>query len=118
MRLAQRDLKTAFDGLLASGIPYVEVRDSLIEVVYAITSTYGDVAGAAANEFFEDISPTGATASRMAPVASIEQVEDIVRWAVRHLFEGEPQKTLADLNGSVQRLIMGVARGSTLENAR
>lgn len=118
-RLAQNDLKNVFDALMRSGVSFEEVRDGLIEAAYAITTAYGDLAGAVSNEFYEDVSPTGAVASRMAPTASLDEVSDLVRWAVRHLFRGDnPQKTLADLSGGVQRLIMGVARGSTLENAR
>lgn len=117
-RLAQRDLKSAFNELMSAGVPYVVVREGLIEAVYAITTAYGDLAGAASNEFFEATSPTGAIASRMAAMASLDEVSEDVRWAVRHLFNGDdPQKTLADLSGCVQRLVMGVARGSTLENA-
>lgn len=96
-----------------------DMRDALLEIVPSLVREYGDLAGTAAAEWYEELR-TGAVGGPynavLADGASDAAVEGSVRWAAGELFGDNPSQVLELLNGAVQRHIMQVARETVRRN--
>lgn len=100
--------------------PPSEVRDGLIELMKALVNEYGDVASAAAAEWYEQVRADDVSGS-YKPVSGYrvpdKQIEGTVRAASRHLFKGNPELTMQILGGALQRYITGQARTTIERNS-
>lgn len=100
--------------------PPREVRDGLIELMKALVNEYGDVASAAAAEWYEQVRADDVSGS-YKPVSGYrvpdQQIEGTVRAASRNLFKGNPELTLQILGGALQRYITSQARTTIERNS-
>lgn len=93
-----------------------DVRDALLEVVPALVTEYGDLAAAAAADWYEKVRPeAGYTARTVAP-ASASDVQKDVRYHAAALFGDDPGAVVGALAGSIQRHIAYSARETVARN--
>lgn len=100
------DLQDLFAGLDLSSPALV--NEVLLEVVPLLVREYGDLAAVAAGEWYEQVrtgEAAGTFYARLGAEASEEAIAGGVRYAARHLYEGDPGDTLKVLSGAMQRHI-------------
>lgn len=88
-------------GRLSLTDPYA-ARDALLEAVPQLVSTFGDLSGAVAMEWFEDVYDMPAA---LADPFNADQVRGSVRYAAGHLFTDSPAQMLVPLSQAVSRLV-------------
>ncbi|RTE48818.1 EndoU domain-containing protein [Actinobaculum sp. 352] len=103
--LARRDLARFWSRLDLSQPELV--RNALVTYVPTLVNMYGDIAGTAALEWYEDLREQVAGLPRYAPTIGEniprEAIEHTVKWAAGHLWGDNPDDTLRVLNGSMDR---------------
>jgi hypothetical protein len=114
--LAKADL-TALFGTLDLSNPAV-ARDALLEAVPLLVREYGDLAATAAAEWFEQVRPYAGFNAQTVEAVSTDQVQGAVRYAAGNLWSDEPQLTLAELTGAIQRFVMYSGRQTVARNAQ
>lgn len=117
VRLARRDLVGLF-GTMDLSNP-ARVRDALLEVVPLLVRTYGDIAAAAAAEWYEEVRADavgGSFSARVSPGVDPGKVEGSTRWAAGHLFGDNPTETLSIMSGAMQRHIYYSGRDTVRRN--
>lgn len=117
LRLIRSDLNDLFRSL-PLGSPE-GARDLLLEVVPLLVEQYGNVAGAASAEWFEDLrskAVPGTSKTVVARMDNLAEVSGSVRYAAGHLFTDNPDKTLALLSGAVQRHVLYGSRETIRRN--
>lgn len=115
--LAKADLDKLWQSLDLSNP--LAVRDALLEFVPALVREYGDVAAAAAADWYEEIRSSVITGNYRAVTGGVvdsAQVEASVRYAAGHLFAGSPEQALSVINGSVQRFVQYSGRETIARN--
>ena len=96
-----------------------DMRDALLEIVPSLVREYGDLAGTAAAEWYEELRTGAVGGSYNAVLADgvpDAAVEGSVRGAAGELFGDNASRVLELLNGAVQRHIMQVARETVRRN--
>lgn len=94
----------------------------MVETVPLITTAYGDVAAGLAADYYDESRAAARVAGRYraipAPVAPLEQVEKLVRWAVGPLWSETPNPNLAltKIAATTERLVRQPARQTVLDN--
>lgn len=104
--LAQQRLAEAFS-TISVGTPD-QVRDALLELVPALVHEHGEIAAAAAADWYEQMRAKAIPGTYRALTGDyppFEQIEASVRYAAGELFGDDPATTLRLLEGAVQRLI-------------
>jgi len=115
--LAKADLDKFWQSLDLSNP--LAVRDALLEFVPALVREYGDVAAAAAADWYEELRSgviAGNYRAVTGGVVDVPQVEASVRYAAGHLFTGSPEQALSVINGSVQRFVQYSGRETIARN--
>lgn len=115
--LARTDLARAVD--LADVSSPEAVRDMLLEVVPALVREYGDLAAVVAAEWYEQTRAaqvSGRYTAQVGGLADEAAVQGSVRYAAGHLFDDEPDRTLAILNGALQRYVYHSVRDTVARN--
>lgn len=95
------------------------VREALLDFVPALVREYGDVAAAAAADWYEQLRAAAVSGNYRAVtggVISVDQVSQSVRYAAGHLFTDTPEQALAVINGSVQRFVQYSGRETVARN--
>lgn len=120
VRMARNELNGFFSTLDLSRPE--AVRDALLEVVPILVREYGDLASIAAAEWYEQVHP-GSYLARTVDGVAAAQVQGAVRYHAGALFSEDQAKTLAGLQGAVQRFVtysgrQTVARNVALDPAR
>ena len=96
-----------------------QARDLLLDFVPALVSTFGDVAAAAAADWYEQLRAKAVSSSYRAVTAGVvapDQVQASVRYAAGHLFTGDPGQALSVINGAVQRYVQYSGRETVARN--
>lgn len=110
--LAQRDLARIWPRLPLNN-PAV-TRDALLDLVPALTATYGDPAAAVAADWYTDLRSASGAPGRHAVVLAdpppVAAVEARVRYGVGPLFAGDAAMTYRFLTGLVEELVKQPAR--------
>lgn len=117
VELAKDDLR-ALVGSLDLSRPEL-VRDFLVEVVPVLAAEYGQVAAAAAAEWYEETRAAqapGSFAATVAPAIDDAAVVGSVRWAAGDLFTDDALAAFSKLEGALQRHITYAARETIMEN--
>lgn len=117
LRLVRRDLDQLFLSLPLNRPE--AARDVLLQVVPSLVAKYGELAGVAASEWYEELqSKTSVRASRpvVAPMNNSVAVAGSVRFAAGHLFTDAPNKTLHVLSGALQRHVLYGSRETVRRN--
>lgn len=100
--------------------PY-DARDFLLLAVPTITNKYGNISALVASEYYDEIRSLAKTpypyTSTLAETVSIEQVESSVRYASRHLFNGNKQAAMDYLNGVIDKYVKQPARDTIALNS-
>lgn len=94
-------------------------RDLLIQTLPDLARVYGDVGSAAAAEWFEQlrVQHVGSTyPPRLASPVGAQQIEQTVRFAAKHLFEGDPAGMTAYLRGALAKWISEPTRMTIIES--
>lgn len=117
---ARTDLSAFWDALPLDN-PSV-CRDALVDFVPRIAAQYGDVAAAAAVEWYDAERAAAGVQSAYtatpAPSALPAQVEESVRATAKHLWSDQQEKMLNDLMGGIQMWIKDAGRDTVLRNVR
>lgn len=101
----------------------VVARELLADILPELANVYGSAAGTLAADWYDDVRAEQAIRGRFtAIVADLpprSQTEVAARWAVGPLFSAEPDYTtaLGNAQGSLQRLIADVGRGTVMGSA-
>lgn len=117
VELAKQDLQD-FWNLLDTSSPEL-IRDELLGFVPALVQQYGDVAAAAAADWYEGLRAAAIGGSYQAltgGTAPVDQVEGSIRYAVGSAFTGSPDDALALINGAVQRFVQYSGRETVARN--
>ena len=107
---------------MVSGASPDAIRNALLEVVPELSSRYGEMAGALASDFYDDVrleaSARGAFVAEPAPLPGSARAEALVRWGVDPLYAAVPDESLAFslITGGLQRIVANQAR-QTIEMA-
>lgn len=105
----------------AGGASPDRLRDALLEVVPALVAQYGNLAAAAALEWYQEerdkVQGLPPYQPVLVPLPPSGQVEQSVRFAASHLYSDAPYLALTTLAGSVQRLVKNAGRHVVLRNA-
>ena len=110
--MAIRDMKTLLAQFTTSSPELM--RDMLLELVPMLVREYGDVAAAAAAEWYEEVRPMGGYSAVAAAGAPSEAVEGSVRALAGGLFTDEG--TVEALEGAIQRHIWYSSRATVARN--
>ena len=119
LRTAQAELTKRVRRELASlagtltGNPQA-IRDTLLQVVPALVAEYGEVAATISAEWFEEV--YGARAAMAAPIRA-EFIEQGVRYAAGHLFEGNTAATISALDTKLDKWIKQAGRDTISASA-
>lgn len=118
--MARRDLRD-FLASLNLGDPDA-AKAALIDIVPLLVREYGDLSAIAAAEWYEEIRAAsgarGAFAARLSDGIEPERVEASVGNAVGALWRGDPERTLSELEGALQRHIRYSSRDTVRQNIR
>lgn len=96
-----------------------ELRDALLELVPSLVREYGDIAGTAAAEWYEELYAANVGGNYNAALADPvpgAAVEGSVRWSAGELWGDNPSGMLDLLNGAIQRHISYMARETVRRN--
>ena len=114
--LAQGDVAELLN--MIAGLPPEQAALELKALLPEITDRYGDIAAAAAAEWYEDVreSELGTAGyARVGSLAPVEQVAGTARFAAGAFFDGTDNSSL--LMGAVQRYVAYAARSTVARNA-
>lgn len=96
-------------------------RDTLLEVVPALTAQYGDIAATVAADWYDQeraaAGVAGTFRASMAPVVSADAVQGAVRYAAGNLFTDQPSGTLDYLDVQGGRYALQPGRDTVTFNA-
>lgn len=98
-----------------------ELRDFLLLSVPTLTDKYGNMAAVVAAEFYEEIRVSqigGNYQAVLAGTVPIEKVEASVRYAARHIYDGNALLALEYLQGIIDVNVKQPARDTIFNNAR
>ncbi|WP_454892199.1 VG15 protein [Alloscardovia omnicolens] len=116
--LARADLDKLWRRL--QGLEPEKQRDALLELIPELVSKYGDVAGTAAAEWYEQARAAEIGESDfLATVGEgfpSEAVQDSIRWKAGVLWD-DPQQMQRFLNNSIDRWVKYSGRATIMENA-
>ena len=97
------------------------VRDALLDAMPQLVSEYGNIAAAAAADWYEDLrirsGIPGKHITVLAESPKAEQVEATVRYAAGHLWTDQPGKTGDLLRSAIQRYVTNASRDTIRRNA-
>lgn len=116
--LAVNDLTIFFNSL--NWDDPLACREALVEFLPRLVAVYGDTAGVAAAEWYEQIrkAELGARYYAMTtPAVTAEQVRENVRYAAGSLFDENPTQALSILRGAVDRHIQTTAQSTVAHNS-
>lgn len=119
-RVTERQFRTVWRSV--AGPDAAVVRDALMDTVPVLAETYGNMAGALASDYYDELRDQAAVRGRFraqpAALPGTARYEALVRWGVDPLFTGTPDQVLAlsRLSGGLQRIVADVAR-ETVANA-
>lgn len=99
------------------GLPAEQARAVLIEALSAIASTHGQVAAAAAADWYDSARSAGGFTAVPADAVTAEQVEGTSRYAVGLILAGGAAAAGPTLVGAVDRWVQGAARATILRSA-
>lgn len=120
VEMARRDLDRLWQSL--DGLDPESRLASLLEYVPVLVREYGNLAGVASAQWYEDLRARSAADSRFraltGPTADPDAVTGSVRHAARSLFGEDPAGFLAVLSGSLQRHILYSSRETVARNVR
>lgn len=118
--LAQRDLQQFWSALDMSGDP-VRIRNLLLDVFPDLVTSYGDTAAVLGADWYDLLRNVPASAGAFRAVtarpAPTEQAQKAARWGIGPLFVEDPTTALAQLRGSLQRLVMQPGRDAVWDSA-
>jgi hypothetical protein len=120
--LAKRDLASFWASLNVAGSP-IGVRDALLAFFPELVQSYGDAAAFLAADFYDELRGNAPSASRFRAIVSsppaAAQTEGSARWGLGPLFlpDPVPGQALANLSGSLQRLVLQSGRSTIIESA-
>lgn len=109
--MALRDLQ-GLVGASRLGTPEL-LREALLEIVPMLVREYGDLAAAAAADWYERLHPASYSAVAVEPAP-----EDAVRGSVRALIGDDLESTVAQLSGAMQRHILYSSRATVARNVQ
>lgn len=116
--MARRDLR---DFMASLNVANPEAaKAALMEIVPLLVREYGELSAIAAAEWYEELraasSASGSFATRLSDGIEQGRVEASVGDAVGALWRGDPERTLRDLEGAIQRLIKYSSRDTVRQN--
>lgn len=117
VEMAKADLRKLVDSLDLSRPEMV--RDLLMEVVPALVSEYGEVAAAAAAEWYEEtraLQESGAYLATVGGRVPDDAVLGSVRWAAGDLFTDDAMAAFSKIEGAMQRHISYSSRETVRRN--
>lgn len=100
-----------------------EIRDALLEILPALGERFGDMAGALAADFYDDVraevAARGVFVAEPAPLPGTARYDALVRWGVDPLYRPVPDAAaaLSKLSGGLSRVVLGVARDTVADAA-
>lgn len=116
--MARADLAALFAGLDLSNAPLV--TEVLVDAVPALVREYGDLAAAVAADWYEEVriasGVPGVHREVFSAGADMAAVRGSVKAGAAGLFTGDPTKSLAFLNGAIQRHISYSSRDTIRRN--
>lgn len=92
-------------------------RDTLLDIVPAITQEYGALAAELSTQWYVDLAPERSFTPTPVEPADTDQIAATVRWAVGPLFGGDRSLVPEQLAGGVQRHVTNTSRETLLDNA-
>lgn len=117
--LAQQELWVIWRALDVANADIV--KNNLLDIMPGIVEKYGNVSALAATEYYNEVRSTAGQLTQYQAVMGKnvprEQVESSIRYAMRHAYEGNPQRTLEYLNGCVDKCVKQSARNTIAINA-
>lgn len=119
--LTLRDLRRIW--LAAQNPNAAVVRDVLMDAVPLLAEAYGDMAGALAADYYEDVreqaEAPGRHVAQPAALPGTARYEALVRWGVDPLFQEAPEALLAlsRIGGGLQRIVSDVSRETIATNS-
>ncbi|TCD53762.1 hypothetical protein EJ419_07290 [Alloscardovia theropitheci] len=119
VEFARRDLDKLWKSL--QGLEPDKQRNALLKLIPELVSKYGDVAGTAAAEWYEQAREADLGKSDF--IATIgegypsEAVQDSIRWQAGVLWD-DPQQMQRFLNNSIDRWVKYCGRATIMENVR
>ncbi|QAB17124.1 hypothetical protein Leucomu_03585 [Leucobacter muris] len=113
-----KDQLTKFWGLYGN-LPAEELRDALLTFVPALGERYGDLAAAAAADWYEEtvLAATGKPGAAVLAEVESDALVEAVRWAADDLYHGDPVDTWRKLEKSLQRHVKNASRGTVQRSA-
>ncbi|WP_115728256.1 VG15 protein [Actinomyces culturomici] len=119
-RLAVRDLKKLWSRLDVSNP--AQVRDALLELVPALVNRYGDVAAAAAADWYEKVR---AEVPGLPPFTTLladpipeEHIQTTIRRQAGGLWEDKPNQVLNAVGGEISRWVKQSAKDTIAKNIK
>lgn len=96
-------------------------RDAFLAFVPLLVARYGDISAAIAADWYEEQRERAGVTSpfvvALAVAVPVVLITDAVRYAARHLWEGDPSMTAKYLEGTVQKYALQPGRDTIAENA-
>lgn len=116
-RMAKGQL-TKFWGLYGH-LPADQLRDALLTFIPALGERYGDLAAAAAADWYEEVKLAATGKPGVAVLAEVDRdaLEQAVRWAADDLYHGNPIDTWRKLEKSLLRHVKNAGRGTIQRSA-
>ena len=105
-----------------AGLPANQVREAMLAGFPVLVEKYGDVAAAAAAEFYQDARAAaigGSFDAVLAMAGDPEELRKLVLWATSELPEtGLPEVAQSKLSGILQQQVVGRSRDTILLNVK
>ncbi|UOQ56081.1 hypothetical protein MUN78_10230 [Leucobacter allii] len=113
-----KDQLSKFWGLYGN-LPADELRDALLTFIPALGERYGDLAAAAAADWYEETkqAATGKLGAAVLADVDVEALVEGTRWAVDDLYDGNPVETWRKLERSLLRHVKNAGRGTVRRSA-
>lgn len=118
--LAVADLEQVWESLDGAGV--TDTRQALVDVLPDLTGVYASAVGLVSVGWYEDLRNAAAVRSSFtasaAPAPTAGQLEQVARWGVAPLVDGDRTGAFARIAGSVERAVRDVDRVTQVRNAR
>ena len=116
-RMARDQLRKLWG--LYGHLPADQLRDALLTFLPALGERYGDLAAAAAADWYEEVKLAATGKPGAAVLAEVDRaaLEQAVRWAATDLYHGDPTDTWRKLEGSLMRHVKNAGRGTIQRSA-
>lgn len=101
-------------------LPADELRGALLTFVPALGERYGDLAAAAAADWYEEVklAETGKPGAAVLADVDRDALVEATRWAVGDLYHGDPIETWRKLEKSLLRHVKNAGRGTVQRSAQ